>query len=186
VHEFTEVLKYASHVQPPQPQREHAPHRGGLDTGLCFPSVAHVALTVTDLSRSIPWYQRLIGAPPVLDEDTGPFRHVVFALGDTLLGLHEHADGATGTAFEERRVGLDHVAFGCTDHAQLAGWQTRLDGLGIRHGGIVEAGTGPAFLPRSGQHRVGVLRHRRMRRRHPQDARSAGRVRQRRSRGLRF
>src|SRR6478672_3301629 len=75
--EFTEVLRYANHVPPPQPQREQAPH-DGHDARLRFPSVAHVTLTVTDLSRSVCWYQRLIGAPPVPHQDTGTFRQVVF------------------------------------------------------------------------------------------------------------
>jgi glyoxylase I family protein len=107
-----------------------------------FPSITHVALTVTDLSRSVPWYQRLIGADPVLDEDTGPFRHVVFAIGSTLLGLHEFPEGVTGGAFDERRVGLDHLSFGCADRDALSAWQTRLDELGLVHGGIVDAGYG--------------------------------------------
>ena len=52
-----------------------------------FPAVTHVALTVTDLGRSRPWYQRLFGAEPVIDEDTGPFHHVVWVLGSqTLVG----------------------------------------------------------------------------------------------------
>ena len=112
-----------------------------------FPRVGHVALTVTDLSRSVPWYQRLIGADPVLDEDTGPFRHVVFVVGDTLLGLHEFPEGASGAPFDERRVGLDHVAFACADRDQLVDWQTRLDDLGVPHGSIVDAhyGSGLAF-----------------------------------------
>ena len=29
-----------------------------------FPSLGHIALTVTDLSRSVPWYQRLFDADP--------------------------------------------------------------------------------------------------------------------------
>ena len=112
-----------------------------------FPRITHVALTVTDLSRSVPWYQRLIGADPVLDEDTGPFRHVVFVVGDTLLGLHEFPEGASGAPFDERRVGLDHVAFACADRDQLVDWQTRLDDLGVPHGSIVDAqyGSGLAF-----------------------------------------
>jgi glyoxylase I family protein len=107
-----------------------------------FPSLAHVALTVTDLARSVPWYQRLIGADPVLDEDTGPFRHVVFAVGDTLIGLHEFPEGATDAPFNERRVGLDHVAFACADRDELAAWQSRLEELGVAHGEIVDAGYG--------------------------------------------
>ena len=107
-----------------------------------FPSLTHVALTVTDLSRSVPWYQRLIGADPVLDEDTGPFRHVVFAVGGTLLGLHQFPEGATGGPFDERRVGLDHVAFACASRTELETWRTRLDELGLPHGDIVDAGYG--------------------------------------------
>jgi len=95
----------------------------------------------------VPWYQRLIGAEPVLDQDTGPFRHVVFVVGDTLLGLHEFPEGAIGAPFNERRVGLDHVSFACADREQLATWQARLEELGIAHGEIVDAdyGSGLAF-----------------------------------------
>ena len=49
-----------------------------------FPALTHVAVTVSDLPASVPWYTRLFGAEPVLDEDTGPFRHVVYAIGGTL------------------------------------------------------------------------------------------------------
>jgi len=50
--------------------------------------LTHVALTVTDLSVSVPWYERVFNRAPVLDEDTGHFRHVAFALGSTMFGLH--------------------------------------------------------------------------------------------------
>ena len=112
-----------------------------------FPRLAHVALTVTDLSRSVPWYRRVIGADPVLDEDTGPFRHVVFAVGDTLLGLHQFPEGNSDGPFDERRVGLDHVAFACANREELETWQARLDELAIPHGVIVDAhyGSGLAF-----------------------------------------
>jgi catechol 2,3-dioxygenase-like lactoylglutathione lyase family enzyme len=113
-----------------------------------FPAIAHVALTVSDLSVSVPWYRRLIGAPPVLDEDTGPFHHVAFAMGSTLLALHAFPDGvATSDAFDEQRLGLDHVAFYCDDRGQLEKWQQHLDELGIEHGSIVDAhyGSGLSF-----------------------------------------
>ncbi|MGH8976164.1 MAG: VOC family protein, partial [Acidimicrobiia bacterium] len=38
-----------------------------------FPGITHVAVTVSDLERSTPWYQRLFDDKPVLDEDTGRF-----------------------------------------------------------------------------------------------------------------
>ncbi|MET7565663.1 VOC family protein [Streptomyces sp. NPDC005479] len=117
---------------------------------MIFPGLTHIALTVTDLPTSVDWYRQLLGSEPVLNEDTGSFHHAVFALdGGTLLGLHAHPSGAaaSGDRFDERRVGLDHVAFGCADRAELEKWQQHLDTLGIRHGGIIDAhyGSGLSF-----------------------------------------
>jgi catechol-2,3-dioxygenase len=107
-----------------------------------FPPIAHVALTVRDLSVSVPWYTELLGDQPVLDEDTGPFRHVVWLINGTLLGLHQFPDTDVTTPFTERRAGLDHVAFGVADRAELERWEKRLDQLDISHGGIQDAGYG--------------------------------------------
>ena len=92
-----------------------------------FPGITHVAVTVTDLAVSVPWYERLLGAKPVLDEDAGGFHHTVYLLpGGTLLGLH---------------------SFGVLDRAELKAWQARLEELGIPHGEIVDAhyGSGLSF-----------------------------------------
>jgi catechol-2,3-dioxygenase len=110
-------------------------------------AITHVALTVRSLEVSVPWYQALVGAEPVLDEDTGPFRHVVFALGGTLLGLHEFPEGIEDRAHSPRRPGLDHLAFGVADRQGLDAWAVRLEALGVPHGGVVDAhyGSGLSF-----------------------------------------
>ena len=113
-----------------------------------FPALTHVALTVRDLSVSVPWYEALLGAKPVLDEDTDPnFHHTVYLIGNTLLGLHQHTTPAPAEAFSEFRVGLDHIAFGCADRAELEQWASRLDELGVTNGGIKDAayGSGVSF-----------------------------------------
>jgi len=113
-----------------------------------FPGVTHVALTVTDLAVSVPWYERLLGLKPVIDEDTGSFHHTVYLLpGGTLLGLHQHWGDAAPGRFDEHRVGLDHLSFGVANRAELQAWQARLEELGIEHGGIVDAsyGSGLSF-----------------------------------------
>ena len=114
-----------------------------------FPALTHVALTVRDLSVSVPWYEALLGADPVIDEDTDPdMHHTVYLLGSgTLLGLHQHRTPAPAETFSEYRVGLDHVAFGCENRAQLEKWASRLDELGIVHGEIKDAtyGSGLSF-----------------------------------------
>lgn len=114
-----------------------------------FPPLAHVALTVRDLSVSVPWYQALLEAEPVIDEDTDPdFHHTVYMIGNsTLLGLHQHGKPAPAEQFSEFRVGLDHVGFGCANRAELEQWEARLDQLGIENGGIKDAayGSGVSF-----------------------------------------
>ena len=113
-----------------------------------FPAIAHVAVTVTDLAASSEWYERLIGAAPVLDEDTdGGFHHTVFMIGGTLIGLHAHPTTDANEGFSEFRPGLDHIGFGCADRAALEVWEARLDELKIAHGGIVDAhyGSGLSF-----------------------------------------
>jgi Glyoxalase/Bleomycin resistance protein/Dioxygenase superfamily len=80
---FSLVLK-------PAPDRGQQNHQEG-DPMTQLPAVSHVALTVTDLATSLPWYERLLGTKPVLDEDTGGFHHTVYLLpGGTLLALHQH------------------------------------------------------------------------------------------------
>ena len=109
-----------------------------------FPGLAHVALTVRDVEVSGPWYRRLLGADPVLDEHTDAgFRHLVWLLdGGTLLGIHQHERGVPDERITEFRVGLDHVSFGVASRAELETWVDRLNELGIHHGGVVDAGYG--------------------------------------------
>jgi glyoxylase I family protein len=112
-----------------------------------FPAITHVALTVTSLERSVPWYGELFGAAPLIEEDAGEFRHAVWLLGGTLVGLHEFPDLESSEPFNERRPGLDHLAFACTSRGELATWETHLNTLGITNGGIVDApyGSGLSF-----------------------------------------
>jgi catechol 2,3-dioxygenase-like lactoylglutathione lyase family enzyme len=114
-----------------------------------FPPLTHVALTVQDLAVSVPWYEALFDAEPVIDEDTEPdMHHTVYLVGNgTLIGLHQHFCASPIAPFTEFAVGLDHVAFGCEDRAELEKWASRLDELGITHSDIKDAsyGSGLAF-----------------------------------------
>ncbi len=115
-----------------------------------FPPMTHVAITVSDLDRSVEWYRTLLGSDPVLDEDeeAGGFHHTVFLIGGgQLLGLHTHPSGGADDPFDEHRSGLDHIAFACADRAELETWAARLDELGIKHGDIKDAhyGSGVSF-----------------------------------------
>jgi glyoxylase I family protein len=114
-----------------------------------FPPITHVALTVRDLTVSVPWYEELFDADPVLDEDTDPdMHHTVYLIGNGMLfGLHQHKTPAPPERFSEYRVGLDHVSFGCENRVELEKWARRLDELGIDRGEIKDApyGSGLSF-----------------------------------------
>ena len=91
---------------------------------------SHVRLTVTDIARSRAFYERVFGfavafeAPPEdADQATKDalgflFGGVIYSFGEgNLLGLRPAAQG--GDAFDEDRVGLDHLAFRLSSRADL-------------------------------------------------------------------
>ncbi len=95
------------------------------------PTIAHVTLTVSDLDRSVHWYERLFDVALHRDESPGPFRRAVWLVeGQTLVGLHGFPDPSDAIPFDERRIGLDHLAFTCSDRDEL------------ENGGIVDADYG--------------------------------------------
>lgn len=119
-----------------------------------FPAtVHHVGLTVTNPEVSRQWYQRLLNAAPVLDQDFPAvpehhqrFHKVVFVLpGGLVLGLIAHQATDPSQRFDEFGPGLDHLSFGCTDRSELEKWQHHLDELGITHSAIAEDAFGFAL-----------------------------------------
>jgi glyoxylase I family protein len=111
-----------------------------------FPSITHFALTVSDLDRSVAWYETLFGAAPFFVGDEPAFRFAVWL--EPMFGLHQHHGGSDGKeTFDEHRLGLDHISFGCANRHELEEWLDRLDELGVEHGEIVDAfyGSGLAF-----------------------------------------
>lgn len=111
-----------------------------------LPAIHHVALSVTDLSVSLPWYQTLLDAEPAMTLADGPFDRRVFALaGGQLFGLTQHHSARNGDRFDVVSPGLDHIGFTCADRAEVAAWQAHLDQIGVQHGGIVAADYGWAL-----------------------------------------
>lgn len=99
-------------------------------------SVHHLALTVTDVDRSVPWYERVLDLEELTrreDPETGLRKVVLGSAGDQFaVMLVQHADtGRRG--FDERRTGLDHVAFKVSSVAELGEWEDRLDEFGVSY-----------------------------------------------------
>ena len=110
-----------------------------------FPPLNHFALTVTDLDRSMAWCRRLFEAPPAAVLDEASYRAAIWF--EPVFAIHEHRLHYESDTFDEVRIGLDHISFGCADREELEAWPDRLDALGIEHGEIVDTwyGSGLAF-----------------------------------------
>jgi glyoxylase I family protein len=110
-------------------------------------SVAHIRLTVTDITRSREFYESVFGWPvnlevPVDADDAMRerlaflFGGVIYNVGDSRVGLRPGADDT----FYENRTGLDHLAFRVGSKSELEDAATHLDELGIAHGPIKDIG----------------------------------------------
>lgn len=110
---------------------------------------SHVRLTVTDIERSRAFYDELFGLPVAIEMPEGAdeatrerfaflYGGLLYQLGDTLLGLRPVATDR----FEEDRVGLDHLSFAVSSHADLEAAVRVLDERGVAHEPVKDIGHG--------------------------------------------
>jgi glyoxylase I family protein len=110
-------------------------------------SIAHIRLTVTDITRSREFYESVFRWPVNLElpEDADDatrerlgflFGGVIYNVGDSRVGLRPAADDR----FDEDRTGLDHLAFRVGSRSELEEAATHLDGLGVAHEPIKDIG----------------------------------------------
>ena len=109
----------------------------------------HFGVSVSDLSRSLDFYCRVLGAvllsPPRPVEDFDFRRAVVAFSGSMVVDLNEH-EANTGDRFDPSRTGLDHLAFNVPSYDALVAWIDHLDAEGVTHSPIrIIDGVGEAF-----------------------------------------
>jgi glyoxylase I family protein len=108
---------------------------------------AHVRLTVTDITRSKEFYDKVFGWPAAIDasdEADDPevrqsqekfYGGVVYQTPQgTLFGLRPV--GSDG--FDSTRTGLDHLSFAVESRADLEAAAEALTGAGIDHGEVTD------------------------------------------------
>ena len=104
-----------------------------MGIGMKTPGVHHLALRVTDYARAKRFYLETLGFPLLLETEN----LFIFAAGSTAIGVRG-PDAATprGDRFSPFRVGLDHLALGCAQDAELERVAQALSGAGITNTGI--------------------------------------------------
>lgn len=101
--------------------------------------VHHFALTVTDLARSTPWYQRVLGLSVLREVEVAGVSFVTLrSESDALfLTLYQHPANRR-EHFDETRTGLDHISFAVASRAELKEWSRRLSDNGVDHSPVAE------------------------------------------------
>ena len=103
-----------------------------------FDTVGHVALTVTDVTRSSDFYNQVFGTETAMStsDEGGDFALLV---GPSLiLGLRKHPGTGGADRFDPARVGLDHIGLHVSSRDDLEQWREHLDAQGVQHSGVIE------------------------------------------------
>jgi glyoxylase I family protein len=96
-----------------------------------FHGIHHFALSVTDMDRSLAFYQRL-GFKKVMDLGS----KVIIGNESLVVGLETSADA--GDHFNPHRVGLDHLSFVVNSMADLEAAMAYFNDQDIAHGEITD------------------------------------------------
>lgn len=100
--------------------------------------ISHIALSVDDVPAAMAFWTEVMGFEVMTSTPTLGF--LVDRPTRIALGVTDHGAEGRG-AFDERRTGLDHLAFAVQDIAALHAWQRRLDAHGVVHS-MVESDSG--------------------------------------------
>lgn len=107
---------------------------------------SHIDLTVSECEAAAAWWQDVMGFI-VLNRS----RRETFAVwtlihsSGLVVSLVAH-DAALNGAFDERRVGLDHLGFKVDNRDELNRWVTHFDAKGVSHSGVIDIGFGPTVV----------------------------------------
>src|SRR5438045_1858198 len=96
------------------------------------PTLSNVALTVTNLEKSVPWYESLFNVKSQMEEAFNSGKSHVLADPEwkLLIVLTRH-NGNQGEQFTESRTGMDHAGFLVDSRAELEAWQAQLEKNGV-------------------------------------------------------
>jgi glyoxylase I family protein len=98
--------------------------------------ISHISLTVSDLDAARRFWVEVLGFVPRIEQPALVI--LVHPASSTSLALVTH-DGGAADAFDERRVGLDHLALDVAGMAALREWESTLGAADVERSPIVES-----------------------------------------------
>jgi glyoxylase I family protein len=109
-------------------------------------NIHHLGFTVRDVELSAAWYVDVLAFHRVGDfAAPDGSRRKVFLRHDGLrarIGLTQH-EGGSRDAFDETRVGLDHLAFAVSSVEELDSWAQRFSDAGVTFSPVASANSIP-------------------------------------------
>jgi len=108
-------------------------------TNVTRPQLHHIALTVTDVDTSVPWYEKVFGVRFQMDapHEGGVGKVLADETGQLMIVLHHH-DANDAGRFGETATGLDHVGFLVPTRADLETWQDHLEINGVVRSAVAD------------------------------------------------
>ena len=97
------------------------------------PGVHHITLRTSDYQRAKQFYIDDLGFEVILEK---PNLFIFFAGGTAVAIRGPEASTPSNDQFNPFRVGLDHVALGCTDEEDLEKFAAKLNSLQVENTGI--------------------------------------------------
>jgi catechol 2,3-dioxygenase-like lactoylglutathione lyase family enzyme len=123
-----------------EPRSLQAPATGGGDS--MTPQVlgiSHVSLSVADVAAAARFWTEVMGFETFTEHPR--FRFLIH-FGARLAMIVTDHESAVTDHFDERRTGLDHLAFAVADVETLRAWEQRLTAFGVPNSGITETDGG--------------------------------------------
>ncbi len=107
----------------------------------------HLSLSVTDLQKSTEWYRETLGLEIDAEIEGAGFLRTRLRAPDSgvVLTLTAH-EQRSGERFDERRTGMDHVAFDVGGAEEVQELKSRFEQLGVDHSEVKESGSGSAMI----------------------------------------